>query len=111
MDAAVGDTEITAYRYRLVEFTQPYVESGLDMVVTQNKSKETWMFLKAFTKETWLLMVSMHIFIGFVIWFIEREVNAELRGFGAMLWLLVTVIFYAHSKSYNLKLNFTRLNF
>ena len=46
----VGDTEIMAYRYRLVEFAQPYVESGLDMVVTQNKSKETWMFLKAFTK-------------------------------------------------------------
>ncbi|KAI4348282.1 hypothetical protein L6164_009019 [Bauhinia variegata] len=98
LDAAVGDTEIMAYRYQYVEFSHPYVESGLEMIVTvkPDKSKETWMFMQAFTKEMWLIMAAMHIFIGFVIWLIEREVNPELRGFGAMLWFLVTVLFYAH---------------
>ncbi|XP_028771771.1 glutamate receptor 2.5-like [Neltuma alba] len=98
LDAAVGDTEIMAYRYRYVIFSQPYVESGLDMVVTvkPNKSKQTWMFTSAFTKETWLVMTAMHIFIGFIIWLMERQVNEELRGLGAMLWFLVTIIFYAH---------------
>ncbi|KAL2965371.1 hypothetical protein AAZX31_16G058000 [Glycine max] len=98
LDAAVGDTSIMAYRYHLVDFSQPYVESGLDMVVREQstKSKETWIFLDAFTKEMWLMLVALHIFVGFVVWLIERQVNAELKGLGSMLWFLVTVIFYAH---------------
>jgi len=50
----------------------------------------------------WLMMIAMHIFVGFVIWMIEREVNEDLRGLGSMLWFLVTVLFNAHSKSFNL---------
>ena len=105
MDAAVGDTSIMAYRYHLVDFSQPYVDSGIDMVVTEQsaKSKETWIFLKAFTKGMWLMMAALHIFVGFVIWLIERQVNEELKGFGSMLWFLVSVIFYAHSKFSNIK--------
>jgi hypothetical protein len=100
LDAAVGDTSIVAYRYHLVDFSQPYVESGLHMVVTEQPAKsKTWKFLDAFTKEMWLMMIAMHVFVGFVIWVIEREVNEDLRGFGSMLWFLVTVLFYAHSKS------------
>lgn len=99
MDAAVGDTAIMAYRYHLVDFSLPYVESDLDMVVTEQsaKSKDTWIFLDVFTKEMWLMITTLHIFVGFVIWSIERQVNAKLKGFGSMLWFLVTVIFYAHS--------------
>ncbi|XP_039690815.1 glutamate receptor 2.5 isoform X3 [Medicago truncatula] len=98
LDAAVGDTAIVEYRYHLVDFSQPYVESGLQMVVTEQpaKSKETWMFLDAFTKEMWLMIAATHIFVGVVIWLIEREANPDLRGFGSMLWFLVTVLFYAH---------------
>ncbi|CAJ2669612.1 unnamed protein product [Trifolium pratense] len=97
LDAAVGDTSIVAYRYHLVDFSQPYVESGLHMVVTEQPAKsKTWKFLDAFTKEMWLMMTVMHVFVGFVIWMIEREVNEDLRGFGSMLWFLVTVLFYAH---------------
>jgi len=102
-----------AYRYHLVDFSQPYLESGLNMVVPEQstKSKEAWMFLDAFTKEMWLMMAALHIFVGLVIWLIERQVNTELKGLGSMLWFLVTVIFYAHSKSFNTKFNFIRGNF
>ncbi|XP_027351208.1 glutamate receptor 2.8-like [Abrus precatorius] len=101
LDAAVGDTSIMAYRYHLVDFSQPYIESGLDMVVTEQSAKpnETWIFMDAFTKEMWLMMIALHIFVGFVIWLIERQVNEELQGLGSMLWFLVTVIFYAHRES------------
>jgi hypothetical protein len=103
LDAAVGDTSIVAYRYHLVDFSQPYVESGLHMVVTEQPAKsKPWKFLDAFTKEMWLMMIAMHVFVGFVIWVIEREVNEDLRVFGSMLWFLVTVLFYAHSKSSNM---------
>lgn len=75
------------------------------MVVTEkpDKSKQTWLFMNAFTKEMWLMMAATHIFVGFVIWMIERELNEELQGLGAMLWFLVTVIFHANSKSSNMK--------
>ncbi|KAK4859850.1 hypothetical protein QYF36_012890 [Acer negundo] len=99
LDAAVGDTEIMADRYQYAEFSQPYVESGLVMIVPvkPDKSKETWLFMKTFTTKMWLLMVGMHLFIGFVIWLIEREDNPDLKGFGSMLWFSITVIFFAQS--------------
>ncbi|OMO74759.1 Ionotropic glutamate receptor [Corchorus olitorius] len=96
-DAAVGDTEILADRYQYAEFSQPYIESGLIMVVTEkpDKSKEPWMFMKTFTMKMWLITLSMHIFIGFVIWMIEHEKNPDLNKFGAVLWFSITVIFFA----------------
>ncbi|KAK7395719.1 hypothetical protein VNO78_16286 [Psophocarpus tetragonolobus] len=100
LDAAVGDTSIMAYRYNLVDFSQPYIESGIDMVVTEQpvKSKETWSFLEVYTKEMWLMMTALHIFVVLVMWSIERQVNEELKGLGSMLWFLVTVIFYVHGE-------------
>jgi ionotropic glutamate receptor len=104
LDGAVGDTGIMAYRYSLVDFSQPYIESDLHMVVTEQPEKsKTWKFLDAFTKEMWLLIAAIHIFVGFVIWLIEGEDNPDLSGIGSMLWFLVTVLFYAHSKSSNMK--------
>ncbi|KAG7941464.1 hypothetical protein I3843_16G044700 [Carya illinoinensis] len=96
LDAAVGDTEIMADRFRYAEFTQPYVESGLVMVVKvkPDKLKEKWLFIKVFTKRMWLMMVVMHLFIGFVVWLIEHSGNPEFEGFGAMLWFSVTVLFF-----------------
>ncbi|XVF36282.1 hypothetical protein REPUB_Repub19eG0044700 [Reevesia pubescens] len=97
LDAAVGDTEIMAYRYQYAEFSQPYLDSGLSMVVTAkpDKSKEQWMFLETFTRRMWLITVAMHIFIGFVIWLIEHGENPDLKTFGAVLWFSITVIFFA----------------
>ncbi|KAK9270116.1 hypothetical protein L1049_025690 [Liquidambar formosana] len=96
LDAAVGDTEIISERYRYAEFSQPYVESGLVMVVPQKpeKYKTPWLALETFKKEMWLIMAAMHMFIGFVIWFIERGDNPDFEGFGAMLWFAVTLIFF-----------------
>ncbi|KAB2030189.1 hypothetical protein ES319_D05G213700v1 [Gossypium barbadense] len=98
LDAAVGDTEIMAYRYQYAEFSQPYLESGLIMVVTAkpDKSKERWVFLETFTRRMWLITIAMHTFIGFVIWLIEHAENPNLTRFGAVLWFSVTVLFFEH---------------
>ncbi|XP_021820186.1 glutamate receptor 2.6-like [Prunus avium] len=52
LDAAVGDIEVVADRYHFVEFSQPYVSSGIVMVVTvkPDKLKEKWMFMKTSPK-------------------------------------------------------------
>ncbi|KAK8646601.1 hypothetical protein V6N13_120381 [Hibiscus sabdariffa] len=109
LDAAVGDTEIMAYRYQYAEFSQPYLESGLIMVVTvkPDESKERWMFLKTFTRRMWLITIAMHTFIGFVIWLIEHAENPDLKSFGAMLWFSVTVLFFAQREP--LRSNLSRI--
>ena len=101
LDAAVGDIQVVEHRYAFAEFSHPYVESGIAMVVKvkPDRSKETWMFMDAFTKEMWMLMAVMHLFIAFVIWFIEGENNSELKSLGAILWFSVTTLFFVHSKS------------
>ncbi|CAL8996363.1 unnamed protein product [Prunus brigantina] len=101
LDAAVGDIEVVADRYHFVEFSQPYVSSGLVMVVTvkPDKLKEKWMFMKTFTKSMWFLMIVAHLSVCFVVWLIENEHgdNLELKGIGAILWFSVTVLFFAQN--------------
>lgn len=108
MDAAVGDTDIMADRYEIAEFSQPYMESGLVMVVTvkPDTTNEKFMFMKAFSMEMWLLMALMSMSTGFVVWLTENvENNPEFASssvfhhVGRMLWFSVTVLSFAQSKS------------
>lgn len=113
-DAAVGDIEITANRSRLVDFTQPYIDSALVMVVTTkaDKSQEAWVFMRPFTKGMWCLMAAMSVFTGFVVWLIEHKTNDEFNGspvqqFGKVLWFSFTTLYLGQSK----RLNFKLINF
>ncbi|KAI4308630.1 hypothetical protein L6164_031686 [Bauhinia variegata] len=96
LNAAIGDIEIMSNRYQYVQFAHPYVDSGVTTIVRvkPDRSKQTWMFMDAFTKEMWLLLATMHLYVGLVIWIIERGDNSELKGFGAMLWFSVTMLFF-----------------
>ncbi|KAL0301803.1 UNVERIFIED_CONTAM: Glutamate receptor 3.5 [Sesamum radiatum] len=54
-DAAVGDVTITTNRTRMVDFTQPYMESGLVVVAPVKETKSSpWSFLMPFTWQMWL---------------------------------------------------------
>ncbi|KAJ0096454.1 hypothetical protein Patl1_28699 [Pistacia atlantica] len=106
VDAAVGDIEITANRSRLVDFTQPYINSALVMVVTTktDKSQEAWVFMRPFTKGMWCLMAAMSVFTGFVVWLIEHKTNDEFNGspvqqFGKVLWFSFTTLYLGQRDS------------
>ncbi|WOH05988.1 hypothetical protein DCAR_0625411 [Daucus carota subsp. sativus] len=108
LDAAVGDTEIMADRYKIAGFSQPYMESGLVMVVTvkPDSTKESFMFLRAFTMKMWLLMAVMSLYTGFVVWLTENvESNPDFESssvshhVGKMLWFSVTVLSFAQRES------------
>ncbi|XWS41911.1 hypothetical protein CRYUN_Cryun17cG0122800 [Craigia yunnanensis] len=73
--AALGGIVITAERSHHVEFSQPYAELELVMVVNKktNELKEVWWFMSPFTREMWLIMAAMTIFTGFVICLIEHS--------------------------------------
>ncbi|XP_019159052.1 PREDICTED: glutamate receptor 3.7-like isoform X4 [Ipomoea nil] len=80
-DAAVGDITIVTNRTRSVDFTQPFVDSGLVIVAPVDNSKSsTWVFLRPFTAEMWIVTGLSFLVIAVVIWILEHRVNDDFRG-------------------------------
>ncbi|EEF44028.1 glutamate receptor 2 plant, putative [Ricinus communis] len=82
-DAVVGDVAIVAARCQHAEFTQPYTESTLVMIVPpvqRQTPKREWLFVKPFTKPMWALAIVINLYNGFIVWLIERNHCPELRG-------------------------------
>ncbi|KAI3716950.1 hypothetical protein L1987_68199 [Smallanthus sonchifolius] len=100
-DAVVGDVTILADRSRYVEFTQPFIESGLSMVVPVKKdTQKAWKFMKPFTVEMWLATFGILLYTMFVVWFMEHQVNSEFRGpwkdqLRTALWFTFSSLFFA----------------
>ncbi|KAM3342061.1 glutamate receptor 2.9 isoform X1 [Capsicum galapagoense] len=115
LDAAVGDTEIMPYRYELAEFSQPYIDSGLVMVVTERPrlEKAHFIVIKAFKLKLWILLAVMSMSTGAVIWLNEYvSDNPDFSGsfpqlIGSMLWFSVTVLSFSQRES--IKSNLSRL--
>uniref|UniRef100_A0A2N9GHA5 Ionotropic glutamate receptor C-terminal domain-containing protein n=1 Tax=Fagus sylvatica TaxID=28930 RepID=A0A2N9GHA5_FAGSY len=105
-DAVAGDTTIIANRSNFVDFTTPYTESGVTMVVPikDNESKNAWVFLKPLTLDLWITSGCFFVFIGFVVWVLEHRINEEFRGpplheIGTSLWYSFSTLIFAQRKS------------
>ncbi|KAG6626647.1 hypothetical protein CIPAW_15G065100 [Carya illinoinensis] len=95
-DAVVGDTTIIENRSRYVDFTLPYTESGVSMVVPlQDRRKNAWVFLKPLSLDLWITSVCFFVLIGFVVWLLEHRVNEDFRGLPSHQ--IATSIWYAFS--------------
>lgn len=80
-DAAVGDIAIVTNRTRIVDFTQPYVSSGLVVVAPFRKlNSGAWAFLRPFSPIMWSVTACFFIVIGIVVWILEHRTNDEFRG-------------------------------
>ncbi|XVF48222.1 hypothetical protein PTKIN_Ptkin03bG0172600 [Pterospermum kingtungense] len=102
-DAVVGDISIVANRSLFVEFTLPYTESGVTMVVPirDNRQKNAWVFLKPLTWDLWVTSACFFVFIGFVVWLLEHRINEDFRGppayqVGTSLWFSLSTMVFAH---------------
>ncbi|KAI7752003.1 hypothetical protein M8C21_018830, partial [Ambrosia artemisiifolia] len=104
-DAAVGDITIITNRTRIVDFTQPYMESGLVIVVPVKKSKTSPLaFLKPFTIEMWLVTGGFFLLVGFVVWILEHRLNHEFRGPPSqqvitIFWFSFSTMFFSHREN------------
>ncbi|CAD6221787.1 unnamed protein product [Miscanthus lutarioriparius] len=104
-DAAVGDISIVTNRTRVVDFTQPYVESGLVIVSTvKAKSSNEWAFLRPFTPGMWAIIGAFFLFVGAVVWILEHRFNPEFRGsprkqMVTMFWFSLSTMFFAHREN------------
>ncbi|GAU50996.1 hypothetical protein TSUD_186250 [Trifolium subterraneum] len=80
-DAAVGDITITTERTRMVDFTQPYIESGLVVVASVKKTdSNAWAFLTPFTPMMWTVTAIFFLLVGAVVWILEHRLNDDFRG-------------------------------
>lgn len=80
-DAAVGDIAIVKDRTKIVDFSQPYIATGLVIVAPINNAKSNaWVFLQPFTVQMWCVTASAFVIIAVVIWILEHRVNDAFRG-------------------------------
>ncbi|KAE8719228.1 Glutamate receptor 3.7 [Hibiscus syriacus] len=80
-DAAVGDIAIVKNRTKMVDFSQPYITTGLVVVAPIHNTKSSaWVFLKPFTADMWCMTAGGFCIIAVVIWILEHRVNDEFRG-------------------------------
>ncbi|KAK4402036.1 Glutamate receptor 3.2 [Sesamum angolense] len=104
-DAVVGDVAIVTNRTKIVDFTQPYIESGLVVVVPVRKlNSSPWAFLRPFTLSMWAVTGAFFLIVGGVIWILEHRINDDFRGppkkqFITILWFGFSTMFFAHREN------------
>ncbi|CAN6196019.1 unnamed protein product [Urochloa humidicola] len=102
-DAVVGDITILANRSLYVDFTLPYTESGVRMLVPvrDQRKKTAWTFLKPLSADLWLGAGAFFVFTGLIVWFIEHRTNDEFRGppasqIGSIFYFSFSTLVFAH---------------
>ncbi|KAG6701748.1 hypothetical protein I3842_07G001600 [Carya illinoinensis] len=104
LDAVVGDITITTNRTKMVDFTQPYIESGLVVVAPVWKlNSSAWAFLRPFTPMMWCATGVYFLLVGAVVWILERRTNDEFRGpprrqFVTIIWFSFSTLFFSHKR-------------
>ncbi|CAN6977274.1 unnamed protein product [Brassica oleracea var. botrytis] len=104
-DVAVGDITIVTNRTKFVDFTQPFMESGLVVVAPVKGAKSSpWSFLKPFTVEMWAVTGLLFLFVGAIIWILEHRFNEEFRGpprrqIITVFWFSFSTMFFSHREN------------
>ncbi|XP_057775850.1 glutamate receptor 3.2 isoform X2 [Salvia miltiorrhiza] len=104
-DAVVGDIAIVTNRTKIVDFTQPYIESGLVVVAPVRKMNSSpWAFMRPFTALMWGVTAAFFLIVAVVIWILEHRINDEFRGppkrqFITILWFGFSTMFFAHREN------------
>ncbi|XP_073262156.1 glutamate receptor 2.8-like [Populus alba] len=112
-DPSSNNTTFTGYyttivfnRSQYVDFTLPYTESGVSMIVpiVDNNSKNAWVFLRPLTWDLWVTSFCFFIFIGFVIWVLEHRINEDFRGpashqAGTSIWFSFSTMVFAQRET------------
>ncbi|KAI5586810.1 hypothetical protein BDE02_06G237200 [Populus trichocarpa] len=101
-DAVVGDITIVYNRSLYIDYTLPFTESGVSMIVpiADNNSKNAWVFMKPLTWDLWVTSFLFFVFIGFVVWVLEHRINEDFRGSasdqaGTIFWFSFSTMVFA----------------
>ncbi|XP_078439639.1 glutamate receptor 2.7-like [Wolffia australiana] len=98
-DAVAGDVTITANRFQYVDFTLPYTDSGVFMIVplqVDNKRGTFFVFMEPLTPQLWVCTLGFFLLTGFIVWAIEKMENNESFE-GPLLHVITDVLYFAFS--------------
>ncbi|KQK19201.1 hypothetical protein BRADI_1g46940v3 [Brachypodium distachyon] len=105
-DGAVGDVTITAERVSGTDFTMPYTQSGVSMLVLAEDAPETirWTFVKPLSGRLWFATAVSFLYTGFVVWMIEQPRNQEYEGSclkqcSNALYFVFSTLTFSHGQS------------
>ena len=77
-DVAIGDITIRYSRMAYVDFTVPYTESGVAMIVpAKGSANKTWIFLQPLSRDLWLATILMFVYTGSIVWLLELLGNKK----------------------------------
>ncbi|PIN16429.1 Glutamate-gated kainate-type ion channel receptor subunit GluR5 [Handroanthus impetiginosus] len=76
-DMVVGDTAIWAPRAEYVDFSVPYSEAGVALVVKNKKPFDMWIFIKPLRWDLWLAIVIACILMGIVLRILEHRMGSN----------------------------------
>ncbi|KAK8664068.1 hypothetical protein V6N13_083871 [Hibiscus sabdariffa] len=102
-DAVVGDITIIASRFPFVDFTLPFTDMGMGVVVPKTNKNDIWIFLKPLSGDLWITTGAFFIFTGIVVWLIEHRINDEFQGspseqIGTIFWFSFSTLVFAHQE-------------
>ncbi|PWA89371.1 Extracellular ligand-binding receptor [Artemisia annua] len=102
-DMVIGDVTILSNRSNYVDFTLPYSQSGVAILVPlkADKRKNAWIFMEPLETKLWITIGAFFIYTGFVVWVIEHRGNKEFRGppnqqVGMIFWFSFSTLVFAH---------------
>ncbi|KAL4034164.1 hypothetical protein IC575_007291 [Cucumis melo] len=103
-DAAVGDITILANRSMFVDFSLPFTEAGVAVIVPVIRDDLVdpgWLFLKPLSLKLWITSFSFFVFLGFVVWILEHENNEDFccgpiwHQIATGLWFSFSIMVFA----------------
>ena len=96
VDVAMAAVTVTAEREKTVDFSHPYYNSGLAIVISKENTEGFWGLFRALTSPTFLATIGTLLALLFVtgalIWWVEHKHNPEqfekdtVRGVGSGFW-------------------------
>jgi hypothetical protein len=100
----IGDVTIITDRLQYADFTLPYAESGLAMIVPAKPEGSPLTFTKPFTWSMWAVTGALLLYTMIIVWLLERQSNPEFghgtwkNQISTALWFTFSSLFFAHSK-------------
>ncbi|EYU42456.1 hypothetical protein MIMGU_mgv1a025366mg [Erythranthe guttata] len=89
-DMVVADATIWAPRLSYVDFTHPYVDSGVVLVVKNKKPFSMWIFVKPLRWDLWLAIIAACILLGVTLRVLERR--RQWSVFVLVCWLFMAFV-------------------
>jgi len=95
-DAGVAALTVTEERERVVDFSHPFYSTGLAIATAPAAGSPVWSAMAGFLSwdalELVVILVAAIIFVGVLIWLVERKSNAEIDSAGEGFWASLSML-------------------